>query len=256
MEKLHYEYLSSEADHALVFLHGHTSSMTVFDPIFNDPLPCDMWRFDLPGHGQSRHLPNEEAYHYKNLMAMARAFIMEHVQKPFFLVGNSLGGHMAIELLPQLEHCLGTIIFGASPVAKPLNAAEAFHPTEAGAYLLEENPSDDLVAKCLDMVTSNEIVKDHLRDAFMQSDSNFRPAFVKSFFVEQTYDNEKAIVESTDKAVYCIHGLKDVSVNLTYLKSLRNIREIYELENCGHYPSLEQPEQFRKILQEILNIAL
>ena len=60
--------------------------------------------------------------------------------------------------------------------------------------------------------------------------------------------NEYEIFTQLDKPKYIIAGKQDPSVNFNYLKQVKEnsigICELIVFENCGHYPSLEKPEEF------------
>ena len=126
---LHFELKKGTRKGTMVFLHGNSSSSKVFNETFSSSIDHTLIRMDLPGHGGSPK--NPQSYAIDTLRTMVIDFIIEKVTEPFLLIGNSLGGHLAIEILPELPQCKGLVIFGTPPLKKPINAEEAFLPCEA-----------------------------------------------------------------------------------------------------------------------------
>lgn len=233
-----------------VFIHGNSSSKVVFDnqvTFFKNAIAED-----LPGHGDQ--LPSSDPYNEYSVRGMCNALIQKYKSvENLVLLGNSLGGHLAMEIAPQLPNLKGLVIFGAPPVKKPLNVEEAFIPTEALAYYFKGAYDESELREKLQIIAHREEHFEMLLQDFMRTDEPFRDVWAKSVTVDLELQDEVEIVKNLNKPVYVIHGLQDPSVNLEYLKTLEGITKIYEIDDCGHYPSLEQPEAFNAIVDEILS---
>lgn len=250
-QKIYFERVEGVKPSALVFLHANSSSGKVYDAFFDAGSPYSLIRIDLPGHGQSPHADDAREYRWPHFKTNVADFINATLDQPFLLIANSLGGHMGIELLGKLPHCRGLVIFGTPPLDKPLNAEQAFLATEASEFIMNETVSEGTLDRCISLIAKDPAIAQRLKADYHASDPKFRSEFVDSFLVQQEYDNEKQMVEQSEVPVYIIHGRNDPSVNLEYLQSLNNIKQLYILEDCGHYPSIEQPEEFARVMYEI-----
>lgn len=83
---------------ALIALHGLASARTVWNPIAARlAAHFTLWQVDLPGHGDSPHLgPNDDASPRGLATAVADFAAAQGIERPH-LVGNSLGGFIALE---------------------------------------------------------------------------------------------------------------------------------------------------------------
>jgi pimeloyl-ACP methyl ester carboxylesterase len=178
-------------------------------------------------------------------------FIIEKVTEPFLLIGNSLGGHLAIEILPELPQCKGLVIFGTPPLKKPINAEEAFLPCEALNTYFKADYTDDELDETMAVATYGPAGRELLRDDFIQTDPSFRSTFYNGAMVEGSLHDEVAIIASDSRPVYVIQGVQDPTVNVNYIRGLQGITKIFEINKCGHYASLEEPYQFNSILKKV-----
>ena len=85
---------------------------------------------DLPGHGASDDARDRSAYSLPGHARAVRAVVDALQLGDAVFVGWSLGGHVALEMAPELRQARGFVIFGTPPLAFP-PAREAFlpHPT-------------------------------------------------------------------------------------------------------------------------------
>ena len=71
-----------------------------------------------------------------------------------------------------------------------------------------------------------------------------------------TYSDEFKIFTSLNISRFIIAGEFDRSVNLNYLQVVKNECngkcELIVLNECGHFPSLEKPDEFSQTLKEIV----
>jgi len=246
---LHFELKKGTRKGTMVFLHGNSSSSKVFNETFSSSIDHTLIRMDLPGHGGSPK--NPQSYAIDTLRTMVIDFIIEKVTEPFLLIGNSLGGHLAIEILPELPQCKGLVIFGTPPLKKPINAEEAFLPCEALNTYFKADYTDDELDKTMAVATYGPAGRELLRDDFIQTDPSFRSIFHHGAMVEGSLHDEVAIIASDSRPVYVIQGVQDPTVNVNYIRGLQGITKIFEINKCGHYACLEEPYQFNSILKKV-----
>ena len=76
------------------------------------------------------------------------------------MVGNSLGGHLAMEIASSIKRLKGLVIFGAPPVKKPINFSDAFLQCDALSCFLTENPEvEDIKVATKTAVFDNTFVE-------------------------------------------------------------------------------------------------
>ncbi len=83
---------------------------------------------DLPGHGSSVKGYDNEADFYMHSYCKVLLKLIASIDDDILLVGNSLGGHIAIEIAEDIKRLKGLVIFATPPVKKPLNLEDAFLP--------------------------------------------------------------------------------------------------------------------------------
>jgi len=233
----------------LFFLHGNSSSAAVFDHFFEHHTNFSLQRINLPGHnGHKSHDP-ENDYSFDGLKSFIGIAFPKNF--PFIIIGNSLGGHLAIEVAGDFPNCKGLVIFGTPPLKKPLNPHEAFLSSEALSSFLKADYTDEELEKTFAAVSQFEALRPLLMRDFVNTDPLFRHHFAHSGLQLGQLGDEAKIVEELGIPVHVIHGLQDPSANLAYIKTLPGITKIYEIDKCGHYPSVEQPVEFKRLVESI-----
>lgn len=240
----------------IVCIHGNSSSSKVFKNLLKtEKINQTIIAVDLPGQGASI----EE---YKNHQDFSMAFFkrklldfISTIDGDILLIGNSLGGHLALEISPEVDNLKGLVIFGTPPVKKPLNFEEAFIPVEALQTFFTENPSEQQIKDAAKVVVADSNDIQTIVEDFVRTNPKVRKCVAEDI-MNENIPNEYEIYKSLTVPKFIIAGDKDPSVNLEYLKTLNESSQqsnLIELTNCGHYPSLEKPEQFIDILKNIVN---
>ena len=243
-------------DATILFIHGNSSSSAVFRSCLSCPrIEHKMIAVDLLGHGAN----NKSDYSVHDLtMEAQKDFLLKEIDTiggPIFLVGNSLGGHLAIESAPEIENLAGLVIFGTPPFRKPINPEEAFLPLESLQTFLTAYPDMAAIETVAKIAVANPEVVSVIVSDFKAANPLIRTAFADDIMGDRLSD-EWGIFTNLKVPKYIIKGDKDPSVNPDYLKAIvkacSNNCELIMIENCGHYPSLERPEEFNKVLFKII----
>ncbi|SNT31416.1 Pimeloyl-ACP methyl ester carboxylesterase [Ekhidna lutea] len=231
----------------LVCLHGNSSSPAVFNDL-RDVFE-DVHTITFPGHGGDFSSNPESDYSLDEL----RAFAIRHIpqDEPFLLIGNSLGGHIAIEVTPQLKNCVGLVFFASPPLKRPLNIEEAFMPTDILGIFLEADYTQEVIENAMKEIAVNEKVWPLLLSDFKNTDPKFREILGKSILNGELMDEIK-ILEKLSVPAYVIHGKQDPTPNIDYIKKLKGINKIFQIDQCGHYASIEAPKKFNDIIKQII----
>lgn len=247
--------MSDSKNKTIVCLHGNSSSSKVFEKAFkNKNLNYNFLAVDLPGHGSNQNvnllLEDFSLHNYQNYLLNE----LESVEGDVLLIGNSLGGHLAIEVAEKLDNLKGIVIFGTPPVKRPLNFLEAFTQTVDLSSFLEENPDRATIKSILSNVVFDDSKLDFFVDDFFKANPKVRTA-TKNDLMGGNFADEYSIFTNLDIPKYIIIGEDDPTVNHDYIKLVnensKNNCELIYFENCGHYPSYEKPEEFFDVISKI-----
>ena len=116
----------------LVFLHGNSMSSEIFEAQFNGVLAekyC-LLAFDLPGHGKSDNATDPEAtYTLPGYASVIRSALEQLQVNSPVMIGFSLGGNVALEMLADGQDMAGLMIIGAGPLSgDPAHLMDGFLP--------------------------------------------------------------------------------------------------------------------------------
>ncbi len=247
---LHITQKQGKKSGTIIMLHGSSSSSRVFAPVFESSIPYSLIAIDFFGHGESSFNGKYRVSDMKDQILS----VVENIDEDILLVGNSLGGHLAIEVAKDIEKLKGLLIFGTPPLKKPINAEEAFMPIPELSTFLTENPSEEDIDKVLSLAVQNKDVISLLKEDFFKCDPKVRSVIAAEF---EKYSDELEILTNLPCQKFIIKGEQDPSINPIYLEQNKTIAnyELISMANCGHYPSIEQAEEFIEHLQKIAQVS-
>jgi len=232
----------------IVLLHGNSSSSKVFTPIIESDIPYSLVTFDFYGHGES---PHNNEYKLSDMKDQIMS-VIKSIDEDILLAGNSLGGHLAIEVANDIKNLKGLLTFGTPPVKKPLNMEEAFILTPALNTYFTENPVQEEIDNSLATAIQNTSVMPLLKEDFLKTDPKLRSVFATQV---GEFSDELAILTNLTCQKFIIAGDQDPTVNLDYLEQHKTEAnyQLIKIANCGHYASIEQPKEFLISLEKIAN---
>ncbi|WP_109831418.1 alpha/beta fold hydrolase [Reichenbachiella versicolor] len=243
---------SQSSDFTIVFLHGNSSSSRVFEEVCDLlTVSCDVLLIDLPGHGEGPMTGEYKISDHADYVLEC----CEDVTGDILLVGNSLGGHIAIQALERLTQVKGLVIFGTPPLRKPLNIEEAFKFSSHMSTYLSGQITEEALDAAIDASIQNKEVAPLLKEDFLCTDPAVRVTIGKETSKPDEYYDEATVFKSVEINKWVIYGEQDPTFKLEYLDTLNDEAEVkfelIKMENCGHYPSIEKPDEFSDILSDI-----
>ncbi len=239
-----------------VLIHGNSSSSRVFSRQLDGPLGerFRLVAIDLPGHGASDDAKDLSAYSLPGHARAVRTVVDALELNGAVFVGWSLGGHVALEMAPNLPNARGFMIFGTPPLAFPPDMGEAFLPNPAMG------------------VTFSEHIDREQGAAYVSS--FFKPGFadVPPFFLEDVlrtdgrarsglrassaYRDEVEVVRDLKVPLAVLHGAAEQLVNGRYIASIamptRWRSAVQVILGAGHTPQWETPEAFDALLRAFI----
>jgi pimeloyl-ACP methyl ester carboxylesterase len=240
----------------VLLIHGNSFCRGVFRHQLQGPLAENhrLITFDLPGHGESSNAPDPmRTYTRPGLAGAALELLGKLGVTEAIVVGWSLGGHIAIEMVPRFPSMRGLMIIGTPPVGSN-NMAQGFrgspHMGVAGKQDLSEADIEGFVRAIF-----GQSAEPFLRDALASADGRFRKRLFEAARAREGVD-QRLIVESSPVPLAVVNGGADPIVNLDYFDTVAyaNLWEerCHRLTGLGHAPFWESPRDFNPVLERFL----
>ncbi len=247
-QRVHFYFLGgARAGTPVVLLHGVGGQANGFARTFFGLAKRfgSVFALDLPGHGFSP-LPEQGPLSLRGQVEVLAAFLREVVRAPPLLVGNSLGGAMAIELAharPDLVRALGLIAPAGARVGEHRLAGtfeamnvrtngqavaltrRLFHRPPMGAWLLSSSLRRMYGAAAARHVFAEAKPGDHIA-----------PEVLAALAMPTL------LVWGASEKVLPYEGLE------YFREHLPRHAEVHVVEGFGHVPQVERPRQLVELL--------
>ena len=248
----------------VVLVHGNSSSSRAFSRQLEGPLGgrVRLVAVDLPGHGESDDAKDPSAYslpgHARAVRAVVEALDLHEAR----FVGWSLGGHVTLEMAPDLPRARGFVIFGTPPV--PSRAAPSIPPHEPMREPFQSNPAMRFTfQENIDKSEASAYVAAFFKAGFadvppfylqdaLRTDGRARSGLGSS--VEGgLYRDEVAIVRDLSAPLAVLHGGDEQLVNGQYFGSVAMPSlwrsAVQMIPYAGHAPQWETPKAFDALIE-------
>jgi len=240
---------------AVVLVHGNSSSSRAFARQLEGPLGrrFRLIAVDLPGHGESDDAKDPGAYSLPGYARAVRAIVDALGLGRAHFAGWSLGGHVVLEMAPDLPHGRGLMIFGTPPLAIPAAAGRGFRLHPAMRFTFQES---------LDSAEASAYVAAFFKPGFadvpaffhtdvLRTDRRARSGLGASVW-SGLYRDEVAIVRDLKIPLAVAHGPEDGLVNAEYFAAVPMPTlwrgAVQTIPDAGHAPHWETPEAFDALI--------
>jgi len=258
----HYELSNPEAAETVVLIHGFSVPYFIYDPTFDflTRTGFRVLRYDLFGRGFS---DRPDTRYNIDLFVRQLGDLLDALRfsRPVSLVGLSTGGPIAATFTARFPKRVSKLVLIDPVGAKPF----------ALSRILKVAAMPFVGEAIIGLLGSVGIVRHIVTDFFNEEHIEH---FQATYIVQMQYKGFKRAILSTirnnmlgsfleiyerlgkmDKPVLLFWGRRDVTVPFKHSEVLRaampNV-QFHAIENCGHIPHYEKPEEVNPILLEFL----
>ncbi|MFI4973189.1 MAG: alpha/beta fold hydrolase [Caulobacterales bacterium] len=251
---------SEGAGPAVLMLHGNSSCKEIFRRQFESPL-ADKLRLiamDLPGHGASGDARDPATGYTLNGYASAALEVLGRLGVTRATVlGWSLGGHVALDMISRFGGLTGVMISGTPPVPGGMEGvARGFKPSEHMA-LAGSGGWTDADAEAYARATAGA---DAPFEPFMLAAARRTPGIARETFFANALsgqvDDQRRIAETSRIPLAIVNGAEDAFINPAYFETVRYANlwdgKVHSLAGLGHAPFWQAPERFNPLLERFV----
>lgn len=214
---------------------------------------------DLPGHGASANAINpQRSYSIPGYANAVLEVLWQLGVAEFIVIGHSLGGHVALEMIALGAPVKGAFVFGTPPIEASLAGLQAgFKPSPDMAYTGSADITDEQIDMVLKLALGADAQEDEgLRAAVKRTDGRARQLMIEAVLAGQGSD-QKALVETAEVPIAVINGEDDPVIDLDYIDRIgfANVwtGKPIRIAGAGHGLHRELPEQFNRLLLAFVN---
>ncbi|MDP9961207.1 alpha/beta fold hydrolase [Chryseobacterium lathyri] len=245
-QNIHYKE-SGQGSPSILFVHGWlgnaewwNSQQEYFKDIYH------IVQMDLAGHGKSGTSRNEwtSALYADDIIAVADQINSSGI----ILVGHSMSGAYVLEASLKIPQVKALILIDT---VKDLD--EAFTEEQAEQFLFVhyrndfKNAVENILPQYLFAEKTPSDVKRSLQDEFLQNTSEKAIDLLRPLY-KKDYRETASQVQVPVRAINSDNFPTNMENNRKYLKDYNYT----EIAGLGHYPMLENPKEFNRILDDIL----
>lgn len=242
----------------VLLIHGNSSCKEVFANQLENEMgeTYRMIALDLPGHGASGDAHNpSETYTMKGYAQVVLEVLNAMGVTQAVVFGWSLGGHIAIELLPQFQGLAGLMISGAPPVQPTAEGMQAGFKAHPMVGLIGKSELTDEEVAIFSDGAYGPAATPGFDAALRRTDGRARATMFEGLFNGKTSD-QRDLVVSSKVPVAVVNGENDPIINTDYVGGLEYAslwdKHCFVFRGEGHAPFLTNPEVFNPIFDRFL----
>jgi len=233
----------------VVFLHGFLESISMWDVLPLEGMPFQSILLDLPGHGDSKDLPEEVSI---RMMAEVAANTLEKLNiESYEIVGHSMGGYVGLEMAKANHNVEALCLMNSSFWAdSPKKKADRNRVIE----VVRENKNRFLNEAIPGLFADPEAHADFIKDLLDEAREITVDAIVYSTAAMRDRDENEQVCMRLGERLKIVQGEKDKSIPLEDM--LENTQEkdmnLTILPDVAHMSHVEATDKLRAILAEFL----
>lgn len=236
----------------LVLIHGLGASAERWEyviPKFSENF--SVFVPDLIGFGYSDK-PNVD-YTTDYFAKFVSSFLKTMGLETSSVLGSSLGGQIAIEYAIRNQKSLDKLV-----LVSPSGSMKQSTPALDAYVMAALYPDPEIAKNAFTMMTGGKEVNPTIVESFVQRMRlpNAKFAFMSTLLGLKHASEIMTKLEVLNVPTLVVWGEKDPVIPVKYAKDfVQEIRDcrFYQMENCGHTPYVEDPENFYKIVVDFLS---
>jgi pimeloyl-ACP methyl ester carboxylesterase len=252
-------YLQAGSGNPVLMLHGSGPGVSgTANWQCTIPVLAEKFRVlapDIVGFGDTER-PADIVYSLRAWAEHAWAFLDAHGIEQTAIVGNSLGGRIALQMATDRPDRISRMVLMGSP-------GVGMTPTDGLAALRAYEPSHDAMRTLLrnyfavnPALITDELVANRYEASI--ADGAYE-AYRAMFFDPRHKGSELGITEDEVRAIttpaLLVHGREDrvvpLSVSVTMLGLLPNA-DLHVFSHCGHWTQIERADEFSALVRDFL----
>jgi pimeloyl-ACP methyl ester carboxylesterase len=253
--------LDSEGDGPVVLMiHGNSSCKEIFRRQFDGPLGTRLRliAMDLPGHGASSDARDPATVYTLNGYADAAVEVLDRLGVArATVIGWSLGGHVALNMIARFSGLSGVMISGTPPVPGGLEGfglgfKQNAHMALAGAA---DWAAGDAEAYARATAGAEAPFEPFMLEAARRTHGLARATFFADALAGGA-DDQRRIAETAPTPLAIVNGEDDAFINGDYFATVAYANlwdgRVHSLDGVGHAPFWEAPERFNPLLERFV----
>ncbi|PID67783.1 MAG: alpha/beta hydrolase [Flavobacteriia bacterium] len=237
-----FSYWESGEGQPIIVLHGLMGDLSNFDAVFKY----------FPTHGYKVIIPKLPIYtlsilktNVKNLANFVKSFLDYKQMKDVVLLGNSLGGHIALLFSKlHLDYVKALVLTGSS----------GLYEKSMGSSYPKRGNREYLRKKVEEVFYDPAMATDELIDNIMV-DVNDRHKLIRTLSLAKSAirHNMADDLPNMDVPACVIWGKNDLVTPPEVAEDFHRLlpdSDLYWVDKCGHAAMMEHPEEFNEILHD------
>ncbi len=241
----------------MLLIHGNSMSGKVFDALLDGPLgrSYQLIAVDLPGHGESENAGFPDRVYTLPGYAEAMLDVMFALDIPkASILGWSLGGHIALEMMARSQQVTGAFVLGTPPVTPGPNALAGFNLTEKSALYMTER-LDEASQRMLAEISTGPSTPAYVYADVARTDGRARRIVVEGM-LSGLGEDPTPLFENAQRPIAVIIGGNDESMSTTFMQSVRGPAlwggGVKVIPGAGHAAFFDQPALFNALVLQFL----
>lgn len=184
----------------------------------------------------------------QNLVQFLENYIQSNKIENPILIGNSLGGHIALLYALAHPNLVDKLILAGSSGLYESNLQASFVRVRDYEYI--KNKVEEVFE------TKNVVTKELIDDVFSTANTPTKALSIISIARDAKRQNLKHLLHKIDQPVLLVWGKQDIvtppDVAEEFFAHLPNAKLAY-IDHCGHVPMMEQPLLFNQHINQFLS---
>lgn len=240
-----FEYLnisdSSSNSNNLVLLHGMFGGLSNYDPIIDYIEGCNIYVPSIPLYDFGARTIS-----ISKLSEWLRSFCEELDLNNPILLGNSMGGHIALDYTLQYPENVSALVLTGSSGIQEKDFGSTFPRRKDRSYIREQAA----------LTFYEDLINETIMDEIMEVVTSPTKLLTMLAIARNTHEyNVKKYLPDISQETLLVWGKNDKitppEVARTFEEHLPNAR-LRWIDKCGHAPMMEHPKTFALYLNEFL----